>query len=103
MTKKLKRTSQALRDVLFDEIEELRNGAGDPSKAMAVANLAKQIINVAKVELDYHRMALQHAEAGSQLQLGAMNLGSDAASVAPNARDHTSGSNHQDTATPTNS
>lgn len=86
MTKKIGRTTQGLRDVLFEEIEELRNGDGDPSKAMAVANLAKQIINVAKVELDYHRMALAHSEAGSQLKLGSMSLGSDAASAAPNAK-----------------
>ena len=86
MKKRLSRTSQSLRDVLFEEIEELRNGDGDPSKAMAVANLAKQVINVAKVELDYHRMVLAHAEAGSQLKLGSMNLGSDAASAGSNAR-----------------
>lgn len=80
---KLKRNSQSLRDVLFDEIEELRNGDGDPSKAMAVASLAKQIINVAKVELDYHRMALSHAEHGSTLNMGSMSLGSDAQSAEP--------------------
>lgn len=78
---KMKRNTHALRDVLFDEIEELRNGTGDPSRAMAVANLAKQIINVAKVELDFHRMALDHAESGAQLKLGTMNLGTDAASA----------------------
>jgi hypothetical protein len=88
MTKKTKRTSSALRDVLFDEIEELRNGEGDPSKAMAVANLAKQIINVAKIELDYHRMALQHSDAGAQLKLGTMNLGSDAVSAEPAVTGH---------------
>ncbi len=89
MSKKLKRTSQSLRDVLFDEIEELRNGNGDPTRALAVANLAKQIINVAKVELDFHREVAKQTEAGRQIPLGQMQLGSaDAASVAKDAMEH---------------
>jgi hypothetical protein len=83
MNKKLKRTSQSLRDVLFDEIEELRNGSGDPSRALAVANLAKQIINVAKVELDFHREAFKQAEAGNKLDLGQMQLGSAEVAAQP--------------------
>ena len=70
------RTSQGLRDILFDEIQELRNGNGDPTKAMAVANLAKQIINTAKVELDFHRTLAQHAEAGTPIKMGSLQLGS---------------------------
>ncbi len=82
MAKKMKRNSQALRDVLFEEIEELRSGNGDPQRALAVSNLAKQIINVAKVELDFHRQMLAHAEAGHQLNMGQMQLGSQAALTA---------------------
>lgn len=81
MVKKSKRTSQGLRDILFDELEELRTGDGDPSKAMAVANLAKQIINVAKIELDFHRTVQAYAEQGKPLQLGSMELGSESAPV----------------------
>jgi hypothetical protein len=88
MTKKVKRTSQGLRDILFDELEELRSGDGDPSKAMAVANLAKQIINVAKVEMDFHRTVQQHMEQGSQLKMGSMELGSDAQSAMPTSTGH---------------
>jgi len=76
MTKTSKRTSKGLRDILFDEIEQLRGSDGDPSRALAVANLAKQIINVAKIELDYHREATRMAEAGSPMKLGTMELGS---------------------------
>jgi hypothetical protein len=88
MTKKVKRTSQGLRDILFDELEELRSGDGDPSKAMAVANLAKQIINVAKVEMYFHRTVQQHMEQGSQLKMGSMELGSDAQSAMPTSTGH---------------
>jgi hypothetical protein len=76
---KAARTSQGLRDILFDEIDELRGGDGDPTKSLAVANLAKQIINTAKVELDFHRV-MQAAEAqGTPIKLGNLQLGSGAA------------------------
>ena len=90
--KKVTRTTQSLRDVLFDEIDELRNGDGDPTRALAVANLAKQIINVAKVELDFHREVIRQQERGNSITLGQMQLGSDnpapAAPVAPLATEH---------------
>ena len=70
------RTSQGLRDILFDEIEELRTGKGDPTKSMAIANLAKQVINIAKVEIDFHRQLVATAESGHPLSLGKMELGS---------------------------
>lgn len=80
--KRSMRTSQGLRDVLFDEIEELRTGNGDPTKSMAVANLAKQIINIAKVEIEFHRQLVEQAENGHPLVLGKMELGSKAAASA---------------------
>ena len=70
------RTSQGLRDVLFDEIEELRNGKGDPTKAAAVANLAKQIVNTAKAEMDFHRVLKSHEKDGQPILLGTLQLGS---------------------------
>ncbi len=77
-----KRTTKGLRDVLFDEIDQLRHGDGDPQRAMAVANLAKQIINIAKVELDFHRENARLQEKGTVLELGNMQLGSTRASAA---------------------
>lgn len=88
---KMKRTTKGLRDVLFDEIEQLRSAEGDPTRAMAVANLAKQIINVAKVELQFHEQMTKHAENGAPLSLGNMELGSlpsSAASAAAPATEH---------------
>lgn len=84
----MKRTTQGLRDILFDEIEELRSGKGEAAKSMAVANLAKQIINTAKVELDFIRVIHSQEEAGNAVQLGNLILGSDespVASAAPRA------------------
>jgi hypothetical protein len=79
------RTTQGLRDVLFDEIEELRSGEGDPTKSMAVANLAKQIINVAKIELDFHRQIAAQAQDGSPVKMGTLQLGTDPRSNAGSA------------------
>jgi hypothetical protein len=81
----LTRTSQGLRDILFDEIEGLREGTRDPTEAMAVANLAKQIINVAKVEIDFHRQAAALDAGGAPMQMGSLQLGSPVASAKPSA------------------
>ncbi len=77
-----KRTSQALRDILFNEIEELQGEDGNPTKAMAVANLAKQIINIAKVEIEFHQVLVTQAEAGHPIRLGAMELGTESVASA---------------------
>lgn len=70
-----KRTTQGLRDILFDEIEELQSGKGDPAKAQAVAHLAKQIINTARVEMDFIRTIAVSEAAGTPLELGKLKLG----------------------------
>lgn len=79
--RRIPRNSKGLRDILFDEIEELRAGNGDPTKSMAVASLAKQIINTAKVELDFHRQLAQHASEGTPIKMGTLELGSSVASA----------------------
>ena len=69
------RTSQALRDVLFNEIEELQSGKGDPQKALAVANLARQIVNTVKVELEFVNQMARLKETGAEAQIGTLALG----------------------------
>lgn len=72
------RTTQGLRDILFDEIDELRGEDANPQKSMAVANIAKQIINTAKVELEFTRIMSEQAdEAGHTPKLGGLQLGTD--------------------------
>lgn len=70
------RTTQGLRDILFDEIDQLRGENGDPQRAMAVANLAKQIVNTAKVEMEYVRTVHDMKEIGADMMLGSLALGS---------------------------
>lgn len=90
MKKSDPRTTQGLRDILFDEIDELRSGNGDAAKSMAVANLAKQIINTAKVEIDFVRAIQATEAAGNPMALGALQLGSltDAPSAKNDATGH---------------
>lgn len=69
------RSAQGLRDALFAEIEELRSGEGNPTKAQAVAKLAAQIINITKTEIEFQESVLRYAEKGQALALGGMQLG----------------------------
>lgn len=70
------RTTHGLRDILFDEIERMQSADADPTRATAVANLAKQIISTAKVELEFHRTISALAEKGAPVSLGTLALGS---------------------------
>lgn len=54
--KKVARTSEGLTNVLFSEIETLRDGESDPQRAKAVASLAQNICSVARLDLDYQRL-----------------------------------------------
>jgi hypothetical protein len=45
-----------LRTTLFDVIEGVRNGSLDIEKAKAVNELAKTVVETAKVEVDYLRI-----------------------------------------------
>ncbi|MDX8400808.1 MAG: hypothetical protein R8K20_11265 [Gallionellaceae bacterium] len=47
------RTSEGLRDMLFDEIDMLRNGHSTTQRASAVAKMAVQVINSVRIEIDY--------------------------------------------------
>ena len=44
-----------LRETLFSELDELRNGRSNPQRASAAAKLAVQIINSAKMEIEFQR------------------------------------------------
>jgi hypothetical protein len=44
-----------LRETLFNELDELRAGNSNPQRASAAAKLAVQIINSAKMEIDFQR------------------------------------------------
>ena len=45
------RTSAGLRDALFDELDALRAGTSNPTRANAVAKIADQVVNTVHMEL----------------------------------------------------
>jgi hypothetical protein len=64
------RTSAGLRNALFDEIDALRRGDGDPQRATAVAQLAKTILLTAKLEFQFKKAGFPSTE-----QIPAFTLG----------------------------
>lgn len=73
---KTQRTTHGLRDVLFEEIDRMRTDQADPTRAMAIANLSKQVIGTAKIELEFHRTMAKLEADGHPVSLGTLALGS---------------------------
>jgi len=53
----ISRTSAGLRDAIFDEIDAIRNGASNPTRANAVAKLATGIVETVRMEIEVQRFA----------------------------------------------
>jgi len=51
------RTTEGLRDHLFEELERLRDGKSTPQNAKAVVSLAQQNYQLARLELDAARFS----------------------------------------------
>ena len=76
------RTSAGLRDAIFDELDAIRNGNSNPTRANAVAKLASSIVETVRMEIEVskhtHAMAgkpepqvTQNLPLGQPMQLGA--------------------------------
>ena len=96
----MKRTSEGLRDILFAEIEQLQGPNGDPRRALAVANVARQIVNTVRVELDYAKQLIDLRERGGDVNLGTLALGqsSNARSAGKRATARSSATHQEDAA-----
>lgn len=66
-TTKIERTSQGLRDALFDEMDALREGRSTPSRAGAFAKLSVQIIGSVQMEIDYQKHVRANGGTGVQM------------------------------------
>lgn len=88
MTKKaetmptVSRTSAGLRDAIFDELDAIRNGSSNPTRANAVAKLASSIVETVRMEIEVSKFAraastkpepqaAQNFPLGQPMQLGA--------------------------------
>lgn len=52
---KLNRTLAGVREALFDQIDALRAGTADTETSKAVAELAKGILDSAKIQLEFEK------------------------------------------------
>ena len=52
---KTKRTTNGLREVLFEQIDGLINGSITPQQAKAVSGLASQVVSVTRLEMEAAR------------------------------------------------
>ena len=76
---KVCRTSAGLRDAIFDELDCIRNGTSNPTRANAVAKLAGSIVETVRMEIEVQKFARDKGQKmptatdplGQTLQLGA--------------------------------
>lgn len=64
------RTAEGLRDALFDEINGIRAGTTTPQRARAVAQLAGQVIDSLRVQIQTERLLLAIKKKKKPLLLG---------------------------------
>lgn len=67
--KPIPKTAEGLRDALFEEINALRAGKSTPQKARVIANLAAQVIDSMRVQIQHGRMMLE-ADRRKPMMLG---------------------------------
>ena len=74
MAYKTAKTSAGLCNALFEELDLLRNGKSDDSRARSISKLATQIIATKKLELEAANL-LQSGVSARPVQLGRKALG----------------------------
>ena len=51
----VQRTSAGLRDAIFDELDAIRNGSSNPTRANTVAKLAGSVVETVRMEMEVQR------------------------------------------------
>jgi hypothetical protein len=62
------RTSAGLRDAIFDEMDAIRNGSSNPTRANAVAKLAGSIVETVRMEIEVQRFSRTIAGSAPQVE-----------------------------------
>lgn len=70
------RTSAGLRDAIFDELDAIRAGTSNPTRANAVAKLATSIVETVHMEVEVQRHLRQHPINSDVAQIAPAALGS---------------------------
>ena len=77
MSGKVKRTSEGLRNVLFDEIDALRKGTSNPAKARALSQAVSVILKSVEVDIEFQKYVSELGEKSESLsKIGSLVLGS---------------------------
>lgn len=74
---KMNRTSKGLRNVLFDEIDSIRQGESNPARARALAMLANTALKSVEVEIEYHKYVSDASKFEGGAKIGILDLGGD--------------------------
>lgn len=69
------RTTATLRDILFDEIDAVREDGGDIGRAKAIAGLSKEILGTARLELQFQDMTARLQREGASVDFRPLALG----------------------------
>lgn len=64
------KTTEGLRDALFDEINLIREGKSNPQRAREIARMADKIIDSIKVQIQYGRLLNKADSTGKATYLG---------------------------------
>jgi len=69
------RTSSGLRNVLFDEIDLIREGKSNPARARSLAMLANTALKSVEVEIEFHKYVSDISKHEGAASLGMLDLG----------------------------
>lgn len=69
------RTSAGLREALFDELDNLRNGKTNPANANATSKLAGVIVDTVNMEIEVHKVLAKTPANTAQSALPTLTLG----------------------------
>lgn len=64
---KIDRSTVGLRNMMFEELDNLRGGKTTPSCANAIARNVSAIIGTVRLEMDYHSLKIAQKHAGPLL------------------------------------
>lgn len=64
------KTAEGLRDALFDEINLLRQNKTTPNRARAISQLARDVIDSIRVQIQHQRLMKEVGDKGPGVNLG---------------------------------
>ena len=76
MARPKQRTTESLRDILFEEIDAMRGDKADPTRARVVAGLSREILSTARLELQFQVTAARLKAEGANVSFAPLALGS---------------------------